>query len=338
MRSRPRQRVQGCQCQLRLPARQLLFAAEPGVPAGHGPVESRRLDVLGEEQEFETVSERDFRELGGHRPREHEVPPLERTPELRVSGALGSHEHMFAWSERAASAGRSACTDGHSPQAGLPCGAMGKVIHLPPLGHYLANEVGRLAGVSGDQIGQWARYGYVRSSQSEDQPRVYSYQDVAEAMAVHQLRDSGVSYEDIRKALAELREDPELGDWPLSSADLGTAGATVVLLDFTEAYDLTGRPWHPLLDVGDLRRIAVDLNRGGWAARELPNLTHIEVNPERLSGRPTIRGRRVAARSVAELSLAGGHDVLVDEYGLDDDEIRDAEQWWEAASSYEAAA
>src|SRR5688572_7510043 len=75
---------------------------------------------------------------------------------------------------------------------------MGEVVHLPPVGHYLANEVGRLAGVTGDQIGQWARYGYIRSSQSDDQPRVYSYQDVAEAMAVHQLRDNGVSYEDIR--------------------------------------------------------------------------------------------------------------------------------------------
>jgi DNA-binding transcriptional MerR regulator len=217
---------------------------------------------------------------------------------------------------------------------------MGEVVHLPPLGHYLANEVGRLAGVSGDQIGQWARYGYIRSSQSERQPRIYSYQDVAEAMAVHQMRDNGVSYEDIRRALGELRVDPDLGDWPLSSADLGTAGATVVLLDedANKAYDLTGRPWHPLLDVSDLRRIAVDLNRGGWAARELPNLSHIEVNPERLSGRPTIRGRRVAARSVAELALAGGRHVLKDEYELDDDEIRDAEQWWGVASRYEAAA
>jgi DNA-binding transcriptional MerR regulator/uncharacterized protein (DUF433 family) len=217
---------------------------------------------------------------------------------------------------------------------------MGEVVHLPPRGQYLANEVGRLAGVSGDQIGQWARYGYIRSSQSDGQPRIYSYQDVAEAMAVHQLRDNGVSYEDIRSALASLRDDPDLGNWPLSRSALGTAGSTIVFLDDTcdLAYDLSGRPWHPLLDVSDLRRIAIDLNRGGWAARQLPGLSHIEVNPDRLSGRPTIRGRRVAARSVAELALAGGHDVLVDEYELDDDEIRDAEKWWEVASRYEAAA
>ncbi len=217
---------------------------------------------------------------------------------------------------------------------------MGRVVHLPPRGHYLANEVGRLAGVSGDQIGQWARYGYIDSSQSRKTPRVYSYQDVAEAMAVHQMRDNGVSYDEIKKALASLREDPDLGDWPLSHADLGTAGSTVVLLDRErrEAVDLSGRPWHPLLDVSDLRDIALDLNRGGWAARELPDLEHIEVDPDRLSGRPTIRGRRIAAKSVAELADAGGIKVLSDEYELDADEIRDAQRWWEVASRYEAAA
>jgi uncharacterized protein (DUF433 family)/DNA-binding transcriptional MerR regulator len=215
---------------------------------------------------------------------------------------------------------------------------MGTVVHMPPRGHYLANEVGRLAGVSGDQIGQWARYGYIKSSQSSGVPRVYSYQDVAEAMAVHQLRDNGVSYEDMRTALASLRDDPDLGDWPLSQADLGTTGASVVVLEGDEAFDLSQRPWHPMLDVSDLRRIAVDLNRGGWAARELPGLRHIEVDPDRLSGRPTIRGRRVAARSVAELAAAGGIDVLTDDYGLELDEIRDAQHWWEVASRYEAAA
>src|SRR2546430_17543574 len=56
------------------------------------------------------------------------------------------------------------------------------VTQLPPRGQYLAHEVGRLAGVSGPQVGQWARNGYIRSSQSDGLPRIYSFQDVAEAM------------------------------------------------------------------------------------------------------------------------------------------------------------
>ena len=55
---------------------------------------------------------------------------------------------------------------------------------MPPVGHYLAREAGSLAGVSGDKIGQWARRGYIRSSQRTHVPRVYSFQDVAEAMVI----------------------------------------------------------------------------------------------------------------------------------------------------------
>lgn len=215
---------------------------------------------------------------------------------------------------------------------------------MPPRGLYLANDVGRLAGVSGDQIGQWARYRYIRSSQSGGRPRVYSYQDIAEAMVVHQLRDNGASYKLIRFTLDALRDDADVGDWPLSHAQLATTppkggrASSVVLLRGDHNFDVTGRVWHEVIDLGDLRRIAADLNRGGWAARELPDLEHIEVDPDRLSGRPAIRGRRVAARSVAELAATPqGIEVLADEYELDSDEIRDAQRWWEVASRYEAA-
>jgi hypothetical protein len=41
-------------------------------------------------------------------------------------------------------------------------------------GAFLAGEVGELAGVSGNTIGQWARWGYIRASQSGGDPHVYS--------------------------------------------------------------------------------------------------------------------------------------------------------------------
>jgi uncharacterized protein (DUF433 family)/DNA-binding transcriptional MerR regulator len=219
---------------------------------------------------------------------------------------------------------------------------VGTLLHMPPRGRYLAGEVGRLAGVSGGKVGQWARQGYISSSQGTGRPRVYSYQDVAEAMVVHQLLDNGISYRLIKKTLTELRRDSELGDWPLAQVELVAAGAEdqpqVLVRRNGEHFDLTGRPWHGMLNAGDLRRIALDLNRGGWAARELPDLKHVEIHPERLSGRPTIRGRRIPARSVAELAQTPqGVLVLKDEYELEDAEINDASRWWEVARSYEAA-
>jgi uncharacterized protein (DUF433 family)/DNA-binding transcriptional MerR regulator len=235
----------------------------------------------------------------------------------------------------------------------------------PPRGHYLAGEVGRLAGVSGDLIGQWARYGYISSSQSSAQPRVYSYEDVAEALALHELRDRGFSYPTIQVVLASLHERRGYGSWPLSHAPIATTGGTVALVENGTAYDLSGHPWQRLLAEdelqplalgpgrdgsatgarpdprhveGELRPLALDLARGGWAARELPDLRHIEVDPNRLSGRPTIRGRRLRADKVARLAqVPGGRELLRSEYELSEDQIRDAERWWQTTERLGAA-
>lgn len=215
----------------------------------------------------------------------------------------------------------------------------GTVHHLPPRGHYLAHEVGRLAGVSGQAIGAWARRGYIDSSQSEGPPRVYSYQDVAEAMIVHELRDRGVGYRRIKETIGNLRERTGNG-WPLTHARLATSGARVVAEEEEGYFDVSDIAWHGLaIDEQDVVRIASDLRRGGWAARELPTLEHIEVDPDRLSGRPVVRGTRVPAELVAELAeQAGGRDELYKGYGVDDDQIDDAVEWWRAVRTYDQAA
>ncbi len=214
-----------------------------------------------------------------------------------------------------------------------------RVHHLPPRGHYLAHEVGRLAGVSGQTIGAWARRGYIRSSQSEGPPRVYSYQDVAEAMIVHELRDRSVEYRRIKETIRNLRDRSGNG-WPLTHARLGTSGARVVTEEDARYFDISDIAWHGLaIEQQDVVRIASDLRRGGWAARDLPSLKHIEVDPDRLSGRPVVRGTRVPAELVAELAEeSGGRDELHEGYGVDDDQIADALEWWRAVRAYDQAA
>jgi uncharacterized protein (DUF433 family)/DNA-binding transcriptional MerR regulator len=216
------------------------------------------------------------------------------------------------------------------------------VRHLPPRGHYLANEVGWLAGVSGDRIGQWARRGYIRSSQSEGRPRVYSFQDVAEAMVVHELLERGVRHKEIKEAIRTLRE--EYGDWPLTHAQLATTAepgarrAAVLIEREGRHYDVGERPWQQVIQPERLRRIAEDLHRGGWVVREVPDLEHIEVDPDRLSGQPTIRGRRIAVQDVAEIAEApGGVEVLHDDYDLSDAQIEDARRWSRATRELAAA-
>lgn len=91
---------------------------------------------------------------------------------------------------------------------------MANVVRLPPRGRYLAHEVGRLAGVSGHVIGQWARRGLIQSSHGRvSGQRIYSFQDAAEAMAVHELEEMGYPAKDIREASdAVLHERPEAFD------------------------------------------------------------------------------------------------------------------------------
>ncbi len=210
----------------------------------------------------------------------------------------------------------------------------------PPQGRYLAWEAGQLAGVSGNTLGQWARWGYIRSSVSGGTPHVYSYQDVAEAMVVHELLDRGVAHRDVKRAIAQLGE---YGDWPLTEAPLATfsgggGAARVVVRRGDAAYEVGDRGWQQVVEVGSLEAIRGQLNRGGWVVRLLPDLEHIEVDPDRLGGRPTIRGRRIAVEDVAELaSLPAGLEELVEGYELTREQIGDARRWRRAVGALEAA-
>src|SRR3712207_5656418 len=71
-------------------------------------------------------------------------------------------------------------------------------------GRYLAHEAGRLAGVPGDRIGQWARWGHIRASVSAGDPHVYAFEDVAQALAVHLLLDAGFALPLVRRAVERV--------------------------------------------------------------------------------------------------------------------------------------
>jgi DNA-binding transcriptional MerR regulator len=130
-------------------------------------------------------------------------------------------------------------------------------------GHFLAAEVGELAGVSGTTIGQWARWGYIRSSGSDEEPRVYSLEDVAEATIVAELLGRGVAHADVRRAIAYLGE--EYGAWPLSEAPLGTARhhgrERIVLRERDGLYALCPRGLQLMTAPPPIEEVRLRLNR-----------------------------------------------------------------------------
>src|SRR5215208_3571884 len=86
-------------------------------------------------------------------------------------------------------------------------------VSMRPHGSFLAGEVGELAGVTGNTVGQWARRGLIRSSQSDGEPRVYSIEDINEASVVAELIGRGVRHADVHRATERLAR--RYGRWPL---------------------------------------------------------------------------------------------------------------------------
>ena len=123
-------------------------------------------------------------------------------------------------------------------------------------GRLLAGEAGEVVGVSGTTIGQWARHGYIRPSQSAELPHVYSVEDVGEAAIVATLLRRGVRHQDVRRAIERLRS---YGEWPLSEARLATTRGPrprIVLEEEGRRFLLTDRGWQLAAvapDVEDVR-------------------------------------------------------------------------------------
>jgi DNA-binding transcriptional MerR regulator len=131
-----------------------------------------------------------------------------------------------------------------------------------PHGHFLAGEAGELAGVSGSTIGQWARHGYIRASQSTGEPHVYSVEDVAEAAIVRTLLERGIRHADVRSAIARLRG---YGTWPLSEAPLATTAEPrprLVLHENGDAYALSPRGWQLMAAPPPVEDVRLRLRRG----------------------------------------------------------------------------
>lgn len=116
-------------------------------------------------------------------------------------------------------------------------------------GRLLAGDAGELVGVSGTTIGQWARHGYIRPSQSAELPHVYSVEDVGEAAIVSELLVRGVRHADIRRAIEHLAGH---GAWPLSEARLATTTwggrPRIALREEGGTAVLTGRGWQLVPD------------------------------------------------------------------------------------------
>jgi uncharacterized protein (DUF433 family) len=192
--------------------------------------------------------------------------------------------------------------------------------HVAAIGRYTPMMAARLVGVSPRRLGQWTRREIIPRT---GRGATYTYADVGEALLAHYLIDYlDVSLPRVGYIVAQLRED--YGLWPLATAPLEHDGPFVVVRE-GEAVLSTERPSQGVMEkMLDLRRLSDALGHGGWVTLAQPR-PHVEVNPARLGGRPTVRDRRIPTELVADIAArAGGREVLQSEYELRDVEIDDA--------------
>lgn len=135
-----------------------------------------------------------------------------------------------------------------------------------PRGHgeLPASEVGELVGVSGTTIGQWARRGYIRSSASEAEPRLYAFEDVAEAAIVRNLLARGVPHAEVLRAVQRLRMQAPGRPWPLNAARLATRRDTtgrahLLLCEAGTWLELGPRGWQAVAPPDDLEEVVLRL-------------------------------------------------------------------------------
>lgn len=207
-------------------------------------------------------------------------------------------------------------------------------------GVYLPGRAGALAGVSGQSIGQWARNGLITPTVYEGRPaNLYSYYDVAEAIVVRWLLSKNFEHKEIRSALSSVRD--EWPQWPLLNAPLGIGKQSdadrggLVRQEGAGVYvDVGGRaPGQMVIKPLMLRQAGHILRNGGWLSDEL-GLERIEVQPTKLGGQPSLKGRRWTVDHVAQIADdPEGRTVLEDDYALEPAEVDEAVAWTTAAAA-----
>jgi uncharacterized protein (DUF433 family) len=193
--------------------------------------------------------------------------------------------------------------------------------NIRAIGQYSTWELARLAGASPKKVGRWHQMQVFTSSGRI--PDTYSYADAAEAILAHYLIDQGLRPGEVAKLVAHLRKT--YGDWPLTSAPLEHEGRLVVVREGNDlVLDAVHHPEQRVIEATlDLRRVRDALAHGGWVALK-SRRESIEVDPEKLGGLPTVRGRRLPTTIVAEVSQEpDGIAVLKTEYELSDTEIEE---------------
>ena len=156
-----------------------------------------------------------------------------------------------------------------------------------------------LTGTSTRQLYDWRRKGVLVPEVSPSSPALYSFRDLVAVRTVAFLR-SQISFQKVRVAFENLRQLDYL-DHP-STYKFGTDGNTIAVEDGNgTVIDLvSNKGQYVMFTLEEIFREFTNFAGNKVVDFERP-LPHLEVNPRRMGGWPTIAGTRVPYDAISDL-------------------------------------
>lgn len=174
---------------------------------------------------------------------------------------------------------------------------------------YPTKMVSALTGVSAHQLRRLRRKGVITPSRGRDNEYLYSFDDLLVLRIFSKLRPY-ISAQKIDKAFSSFQElVSSEGQDKLGEHRFGTDGESIFVDTPDSAVDLVERPGQGTVFTFD-EMIEEFVN---WRGKRVPNLLHprqhLEIDPGRLGGWPTVRGTRIPFDTIATLRLDDGMSI-----------------------------
>lgn len=168
-------------------------------------------------------------------------------------------------------------------------------------GFYTAAEAARIARVPRSTLDYWARTGLVPASQRTARPRLFSFEDLRDIVAVEKLRQQGAKTYAIRAAIRYVRDITDVTRLAHANFQFDGVGGLVW-------HDPTGSVIAPHQH-GQYVLHMEEVFRQLGADPDNPTVLHpvkgIRIDPQIRGGAPVIEGTRIPAQLIAEFLLEG---------------------------------
>lgn len=180
-------------------------------------------------------------------------------------------------------------------------------------GFYTAGEAALITRVPLSTINWWVRRGVIEP-EHPGRPRLFTFLNLRDICVVRQLREQGATLKAFLAAIRWVRVQDDVSH-PVEAGFWVDAGGVVYDEDSPVRADLRGQRLWQFFPTA--------------ARSEVRTTARIDVSPTVRGGAPVIRGTRVPAIMIAQLSGAGvSVSAILSEYGVSEGDVAAAVEYY----------